>query len=80
MLGDAYTKAGRFEDAHKVLNEGLAVAEKNDDRFQEAELHRLKGELLRAECPTVPPLRRASTRLSRRLGANKARHGSCAPP
>ena len=51
MLGDAYTRAGRFEDAHKVLNEGLAVAEKNDDRFQEAELHRLRGELLRAESP-----------------------------
>ncbi len=51
MLGDAYTQAGRFEDAHKVLNEGLAVAEKNDDRFQEAELHRLKGELLRVESP-----------------------------
>jgi class 3 adenylate cyclase/predicted ATPase len=51
MLGDAYTQAARFEDAHKVLNEALAVAEKNDDRFQEAELHRLKGELLRAESP-----------------------------
>lgn len=51
MLGDAYTQAARFEDAHKALNEGLAIAEKNDDRFQEAELHRLKGELLRAESP-----------------------------
>ena len=51
MLGDAYTQAARFEDAHKVLNEGLAIAEKNDDRFQQAELHRLKGELLRAESP-----------------------------
>ena len=51
MLGDAYTQAGRFEDAHKALNEGLAVAEKNDDRCHEAELHRLKGELLLAESP-----------------------------
>ena len=49
MLGDAYTQAGRFEDAHKALNEGLAVAEKNDDRCHEAELHRLKGELFLAE-------------------------------
>jgi class 3 adenylate cyclase/predicted ATPase len=46
ILGDAYTQAGRFEDALQALNEGLAVAEKNDDRFHEAELHRLKGELL----------------------------------
>jgi serine/threonine protein kinase/tetratricopeptide (TPR) repeat protein len=49
MLGDAYTQSGRFEDAHKALGEGLAVAEKNDDRCHEAELHRLKGELLLAE-------------------------------
>ena len=49
MLGDAYTQSRRFEDAHKVLDEGLPVAEKNDDRFHEAELHRLKGELLLAE-------------------------------
>jgi serine/threonine protein kinase/predicted ATPase len=50
-LGDAYRQSGRFEDAHKALDEGLAVAEKNDDRCHEAELHRLKGELLLAECP-----------------------------
>ena len=45
MLGDAYTQAGRFEDALQAFNEALAIAERNDDRFQEAELHRLKGEL-----------------------------------
>ena len=51
ILGDAYTQAARFEEAHAALDEGLAVAEKNDDRVQEAELHRLKGELLLAESP-----------------------------
>ena len=51
MLGDAYTQSARFEDAHKALNEGLAIAEKNDDRCHEAELHRLKGELLLSESP-----------------------------
>jgi predicted ATPase len=51
MLGDAYTQLSRFEDAHKALDEGLAFAEKNDDRCHEAELHRLKGELLLAESP-----------------------------
>jgi tetratricopeptide (TPR) repeat protein len=49
MLGEAYTRCGRFEEAHKGLNEGLAVAERNDDRCHEAELYRLKGELLLAE-------------------------------
>jgi class 3 adenylate cyclase/predicted ATPase len=51
MLADAYTHAARFEDAHQALTEGLAVAEKNDDRSHEAELHRQKGELLLAESP-----------------------------
>ena len=48
-LGEAYTLSGRFEDARRSLDEGLAIAEKNDERCQEAELHRLKGELLLAE-------------------------------
>jgi predicted ATPase len=51
LLGDAYTQFACFEDAHKALDEGLAVVEKNDDRCHEAELHRLKGELLLAESP-----------------------------
>jgi class 3 adenylate cyclase/predicted ATPase len=49
MLGEAYAQAGRFEDALQAFNEALAIAERNDDRFQEAELHRLKGELHLAE-------------------------------
>jgi serine/threonine protein kinase/tetratricopeptide (TPR) repeat protein len=51
MLGDVYTQLGRFAEAHRSLDEGLAVAEKNDDRCHEAELHRLRGELLLAESP-----------------------------
>jgi predicted ATPase len=35
--------------AHKALDEGLAIAEKNDDRTHESELYRLKGQLLLAE-------------------------------
>jgi predicted ATPase len=51
MLGDAYTQAGRFGQALCALDEGLAIAEKNDERWQEAELHRQKGELFLAESP-----------------------------
>jgi serine/threonine protein kinase/predicted ATPase len=54
-LGDAYTQSGRFEDAHQALNEGLAVAEKSDVRCHEAELHRLRGELLLAESADQVP-------------------------
>jgi predicted ATPase/serine/threonine protein kinase len=52
LLGDAYTQAGRYQEAHRAFEEGLAVVEKNDDRCHEAELHRLRGELSLAESPT----------------------------
>ena len=52
-LGEAHTRAGRFDEARRALDEGLALAEKHDERFQEAELYRLKGELLLAESPDV---------------------------
>ncbi len=48
ILGEAYTRSARFEDARKVLDEGLTVAAKNDDRCHEAELYRLQGELVLA--------------------------------
>ena len=51
ILGDAYTRAGRLEDARRVLDEALATAAKNNDGFQEAELHRLAGELVLSESP-----------------------------
>jgi predicted ATPase len=50
-LGEAYTQAGRFEDARHALDEGLAITEQNDERCHEAELHRLAGELHLAEAP-----------------------------
>ena len=50
-LGEAYTQAKRFADARRALDDGLVLAQKNDERCQEAELHRLKGELLLAELP-----------------------------
>jgi class 3 adenylate cyclase/predicted ATPase len=48
ILGDAYTRMGRYSEALETLDQGLRTVEQNDDRFQEAELHRLKGEALLA--------------------------------
>jgi predicted ATPase len=53
ILGEAFTQLGRLDDARHALNEGLALAEKNDERCHEAELHRLKGELLMVESPNL---------------------------
>jgi serine phosphatase RsbU (regulator of sigma subunit) len=49
MLADARIRLRRFAEAGTALNEAIALAEKNDERFQEPELYRLKGELLLAE-------------------------------
>lgn len=49
MLAEACLRVGRFAEAGKALSEAMALADKNDERFQEAELCRLKGELLLAE-------------------------------
>ena len=37
---------GRAQEAIELVAEGLAVAEQTDQRLAEAELHRVKGELL----------------------------------
>jgi Stage II sporulation protein E (SpoIIE)/MalT-like TPR region len=49
ILADACTQTGRFAEARAALSEALALVEKNDERVQEPELHRLKGELVLAE-------------------------------
>src|SRR5205823_2839933 len=51
LLAAAYGKAGQAQEGLGVLTEALAGVHKNMERFCEAELHRLKGELLlSAEC------------------------------
>src|SRR4030095_2107847 len=49
ILGKAFAQASRFDEAHRAFDEAFALVEKNDERFQEAELHRLRGELHLAE-------------------------------
>ena len=46
ILAGTYGKAGQVEEGLTVLAEALAVAEKNDERMYEAELYRLKGQLV----------------------------------
>ena len=46
MQAEAYGKVGQIEKGVAVIEQALAVVEKNGERFFEAEVHRLKGELL----------------------------------
>ena len=49
LLMEVFRQAGRFADARRAFDEAILLVEKNDERFQEAELHRLRGELHLAE-------------------------------
>ena len=45
LLAEVYGKAGQVEDGLATLAEALVVVNKSGERFYEAELYRLKGEL-----------------------------------
>jgi predicted ATPase len=47
-LAEAYGQVGQIEEGLTTLAEALATAHNTGDRYWEAELHRLKGELLLA--------------------------------
>jgi predicted ATPase len=46
LLAEVLGRAGRDGEGLGVLDEGLSLARHTGERFQEAELHRLRGELL----------------------------------
>jgi predicted ATPase len=50
-LAEAYGKHGRAEEGLDLVTEGLATAEQTGWRMTEAELHRIKGELLMIKDP-----------------------------
>jgi predicted ATPase/class 3 adenylate cyclase len=55
LLGEAYGKVGQAEAGLSVVAEALAAMEKTGQRDYEAELHRIKGELLQRQAvPDAP--------------------------
>jgi len=57
LLAEAYWPQEQIEEGLTVLAEALALVDKNDERWWEAELHRLKGELLQQQA--VPDVSQA---------------------
>jgi predicted ATPase len=51
LLTDAYTRTAHEGEGLAVLAEALAFVDKTGERHYEAELHRLKGELLLTQAP-----------------------------
>ena len=50
LLADACQCSGQIEDGLDALEEALVTADRHGERFYEAELHRLKGELILQKC------------------------------
>ena len=51
LLAEAYGHVGQWKEGLRLLTEAEAEMEKTDERFYEAELWRIKGELLlKVEC------------------------------
>ena len=46
-------QGGQAEEGLKVIAEALAMVEKNEERWNEAELYRIKGELTLQKLPVV---------------------------
>ena len=46
--------AAQYQEAHKLLDAAQALIEPLDQRFYEAELHRVRGAVLTAEKPNSP--------------------------
>jgi predicted ATPase len=45
MLAEAYGRVGKIEEGLSILEEALTIVHENEERYYEAELYRLKGEL-----------------------------------
>ena len=82
LLAEQYGKTGQAAEGLAVLAEAFSLVEKNRERWWEAELYRLKGELLLAQegkeesqkskaCPE--PFGYAQDKLRRRVKAQKAK-------
>jgi predicted ATPase len=46
MLAEAYSKGGQSAEALRILDEALALVNATGERVYEAEIHRLRGDLL----------------------------------
>jgi len=51
LLAEALSKAGQIEEGMVVLDEAMAMVNSKGERYYEAELYRLKGELLLKQAP-----------------------------
>ena len=74
LLGDACAKARRIEGGLRAVAEGLGPIADTGERFYEAELYRLRGEMLQRRPPTGGRKAAAAAEDSLRRALQMARH------
>jgi predicted ATPase len=57
LVAEALGRAGQAEEALTALGEARALADRNGERYWDAELHRLRGEVLLSRAEAGPPAR-----------------------
>src|SRR5712691_799054 len=72
LLTEAYTQGGQTEEGLSGVTEALALVHKNDERWWEAELYRLKGVLLLQQ--TTPEERQAEICFQQALDIAKCQY------
>jgi predicted ATPase len=73
LLAEAYMETGRLDEGLSALTEALAAADEHKNRQYEAEMHRLKGELLltqdESNAPEAQRCFRRAVEIARKQGA-----------
>lgn len=72
LIAEGYRKAGLCKEAMNAIDAGLVAARRNDERHWEAELHRLRGEIIMETEGAVPAAARAFGRSLRVARAQNA--------
>jgi DNA-binding SARP family transcriptional activator/predicted ATPase len=73
LLAQVYGKAGRADEGLTAVDEALAASRTHNERWWDAELHRLRGELLRAQGAAPPEVEAALRRALEIARAQQAR-------
>lgn len=72
LIAEGYRKAGRRKEAMNAIDAGLVAVRRNDERHWQAELHRLRGEIIMEAEGAVPAAARAFGRSLRVARAQNA--------
>ena len=81
FLARAYADLGQFDDAWRCIGEAMTAVETTKERWCEADIHRIAGEIaLMSPEPDARKAQAISSARSRSRANNKPSPGNSAPP